>query len=87
MIVAPVTGVRRTRGSRNRFTNEVCRCIPPGLPKLPVRIHSSRLRYEQSVLLGACWMPRSSNAETLSAPAIRRDAARIRSSSTPQSPA
>jgi hypothetical protein len=71
------------RGSRNRFTNDVCRCIPPGLPKFPVRIHSSLLMYEQSVLWGACWIPRSSNAETLSALAIRRDAARSKPSSTP----
>ena len=79
-----MTGVRRTVRSRNRFTNDVWRCIPPGLPKLPVRIQSIRLTYEHSVLFGPCWMPRSSNTDTLSAPAMRRAAARMRLSSTPQ---
>ena len=76
MIGAPVTGVRPTPPALNSGANDECRCCPPRLAKLPVRIHSSLFRYEHSVLLGACWMPRSSNTETLAAAAIRRAAAR-----------
>ncbi|SKU17396.1 Uncharacterised protein [Mycobacteroides abscessus subsp. abscessus] len=61
-----------------------CRCCPPRFAKFPVRIQSILFRYELSVLLGACWMPRSSKTATLSAAATRRAARRMRSSSTPQ---
>ena len=55
MIGAPVTGVRPDRRrSVNSGANDECRCCPPRLAKLPVRIHSSLFRYEHSVLLGAC---------------------------------
>ncbi|CKQ99223.1 Uncharacterised protein [Mycobacterium tuberculosis] len=36
------------------------------------------------MLLGACWIPRSSNTDTLAAVPMRRAAARNNSSSTPQ---
>ncbi len=71
---APVTGVGATRRALNSGANHECRCWLPGLAKLPVSIHSSLLRYEQSVEFGACWTPRSSNTATLSAAAIRRAA-------------
>ena len=41
---APVTGVRPTGPARNSGANHECRCWPPGLAKLPVRIHSSLFR-------------------------------------------
>ena len=86
MIGAPVTGVRaRRRRTLNSGANAECRCWPPRLAKLPVRIHSSFSRYEHSVVFGACWMPRSSKIATLAGRArCAATAARISSSSTPQ---
>src|SRR6476620_10750049 len=52
MTGAPVTGDRPTPPNVNSGANDECRCCPPRLAKLPVRIHSSLLREEQRVLLG-----------------------------------
>ena len=91
MIRAPVTGVRRAFPPPPLAgppppaigAKAECRNIAPGLPKLPVKIHTSLSRYDTSVLFGDCCTPRSSYTAADDALPIRRAEVRSRSSGTP----